>query len=69
MIFTDDGWVAGRDPERKDIYVFAYGLGELGRRSKLTYRLSCGTKGVLYGLRQDPLGASVGTGELVVPIL
>lgn len=69
MIFTDDGWVAGRDPERKDIYVFAYGLGKLARRSKLTYRLSRGVEGVLYGLRQDPSGASLGSGELVVPIL
>lgn len=27
MLFTEDGWVAGRDPAKKDIYLFAYGLG------------------------------------------
>lgn len=28
MLFTDDGWIAGRDEAKKDIYLFAYGLGE-----------------------------------------
>jgi alpha-glucosidase (family GH31 glycosyl hydrolase) len=27
MIFAEDGWVSARDPSKKDVYLFAYGLG------------------------------------------